>query len=219
MVQIYLQTNKWRGSKKNFSSGKASWTMIGDNETFYEYRLDVAKNRWNCEKGLKRTIPNLRLGYVHWVQKDNFLEVEDGSDWKEGSSMKWEISGDMKPTHPAALFVVMFTRSNKLRDEEIERSKRVYKRCGKLVLASAGPTLLCSGCASGNGKEQCIVCDQDCAGKKFQGKICKTCAPRKNFCIKCSDPLFGSKVEGFLCNSCGLGKQSDNCAKMVFTIK
>lgn len=105
-----------------------------------------------------------------------YIELEQGSDFKEGASTKWEISGtvscttalvisaivdysrcagDMPATHPIGLMVAMFSRaqskivvvlsvhSEELLDENIERSKRVYKRCGKLVLSTAGPTLLC----------------------------------------------------------------------------
>jgi hypothetical protein len=64
-------------------------------------------------------------------------------------------------------------------EETIERSRRVYKRCGKLVLTSAGTPLLCSICASDSSKDYCIVCDKDCTAQKYQGQICKTCAPRK----------------------------------------
>eukprot|EP01119_Soliformovum_irregulare_P011755 TRINITY_DN2979_c0_g1_i2.p3 TRINITY_DN2979_c0_g1~~TRINITY_DN2979_c0_g1_i2.p3 ORF type:complete len:114 (+),score=22.29 TRINITY_DN2979_c0_g1_i2:546-887(+) len=109
--------------------------------------------------------------------------------------------------------LAMYTRAQNLFDEATQRSKRTFKRCGKLVLSSAGPPMLCSRCSASATK--CIVCNGDCSSTKFQGKICKTCAPRKNFCIKCSDPLGDQKKEGYLCSSCGLGKSSDNCCKML----
>jgi len=194
-----------------------SWRFPHQKEDFYVFSWDETKKRWNCESGLKRTVPNLREAYVHWKVSGSFIQIEEGSDWKEGASTKWEVFGDMPATHPVVLIVAMFSRSQKLLDETIERSKRVYKRCGKLVLTSAGPTLLCNSCGS-SSSERCISCDADCSTTRFSGKICKSCMPRKNFCAKCADPLFGSKKEGFLCNNCGLGKSSDNCAKMVFTV-
>jgi len=181
------------------------------------FSWDSQNQRWNCKSGLRRTIPNLRISFVHWRVSGNIIEVEEGSDWKEGASIKFEVLGGMPSNCPIILFIAMYSRSQKLLDETIERSKRTYKRCGKLVLTSAGPTLLCNICAN-SSTDRCIVCDVDCGSTKFQGKICKTCGPRKNFCIKCSDPLFGSKKEGFLCSNCGLGKSSDNCAKMTFSV-
>jgi len=215
---------KWEGSSfistknvgpKGLWNGKSvSWRFQNQNEDFYVFSWDDSKKSWKCEVGLKRTIPNLRISYVHWKVNGSCLELEEGSDFKEGTSVKWEVFGDIPVTHPLVAMIAMFTRSQKLLDENIERSKRVYKRCGKLILSSAGPTLLCKNCAN-VANDRCIVCDGDCSSIKFPGKICKTCGPRKNFCIKCSDPLFGSKKEGFLCNSCGIGKTSDNCAKML----
>jgi hypothetical protein len=95
-------------------------------------------------------------------------------------------------------FFLNFISCVELLDDAIQRSKRRYKRCGKLVLASAGTTvvcetprannsagagtpLLCFNCAQQTpaNVHQCIVCDADCTSTKFQGKICKACAPRK----------------------------------------
>jgi len=202
----------WNGSNT------VTWRFPNDSEDFYVFSFDPSKKRWNCDSGFKRTVPNLRISYAHWIVNNGTIQLEEGSDFKEGASTKWDVLGDMPTIHPVALMIAMFSRAQKLLDENIERSKRVYKRCGKLVLTSAGPTLLCASCAN-SSSDRCIACDAECSGNKFPGKICKTCSPRKNFCIKCSDPLFGSKKEGYLCPSCGLGKTSDNCAKLVFSIQ
>jgi len=187
------------------------------NEFFYVYNWNASNQKFTNELGLARMQPLKFTSFVHWKMEKNLVKVEEGSDLKEGTPTSWEISGDIPL--PVALFVAMWTWSQKLVDEAIQRAKRQYKRCGKLVLQSAGTSILCTVCCSTGPQDYCIVCDKECGKEKFQGKICKTCAPRKNFCIKCGDATQGSKREGFLCRDCGLGKQVENCCKMTFTIK
>jgi len=236
---IYLwDGSAFRTSNENLGQGsfdgqRLQWsfpvkrvTFVNNNnsnkDSFYSYTWDEATSFQN-EFGIFRTEPIRYTSFVHWRFEKDIMSVAEGSDFKEGAATSWEVQGNVPP--PVVLFIAMFSRAEKLLEEVVQRSKRCYKRCGKLVLSSAGAPVLCAICASNNDDNStdfCICCDRPCTGNnnKFQGKICKTCAPRKAFCIKCADPVSGGTgKEGFLCSQCGLGKTSDNCCKMTFTIK
>jgi len=213
----FVPENK-AGPTGSVSGNKLTWKYPTQKELFYVYQMDETSGKFRNESGLMRVDPVIYTSFVHWKWDKKTIQVEDSSDMKEGTSTKWEIASDFPP--PVCLFIAMFNWSQKLMEDAIARSKRMYKRCGKLVLQSGGTTLLCNVCAPSGKPDLCIVCNKDCSNDKYQGKICKTCTPKKNYCAKCSDPLTkANQREGYLCIDCGLGKTGDNCAKMLYTIR
>ncbi len=77
-------------------------------------------------------------------------------------------------------FLSMFFTCLELLDELLIRAKRNYKRCGKICLARTDAPMLCPVCADLSSSQHfCIVCDKECTGTKFEGKLCKTCVTRK----------------------------------------
>jgi len=217
---------KWTGSElvnEGNQDGVATWDghrlewhfPLYSKEAFYTYNWDEGSQTWKNESGMLRSDPVQYTSFVHWVVEKDRISTVKGSDVKEGTSSSFEFLGDVPP--PVALLVAMHSRAQKLLEEAILRSKRSYKRCGKITLQGAAvtPVFLCKACDDGC----CLSCDKPLGAQKFSGKLCKTCAPRKNFCTRCADPLNGSTKEGFLCTSCGLGSASQNCCKMNFTIR
>jgi hypothetical protein len=192
-----------------FDGTKLDWKFPQTNDVFYSYFWEENKKCFRNEKGALRVNPVSYASFVHWKMNGDKLIAE--GDLKEGISNEWTISGDV-PT-PVALFVAMFTRSQKLLEEAIAKSKLRFTRCNKLVLTSAGPPLLCVSCQPNPSELKCICCTKPVT-EKFIGQICKSCAPRKNFCIHCDEPLRNGKSEAFLCRDCGLGSNSSNCCKM-----
>jgi len=211
----------WTGSEfvsENPELGFATWDgnrvewrfPFYQKHSFYSYVWNTESQTWKNENGMLRSHPIQYTTFVHWKLEEERLRTVDGSDFKEGTSSTWEALGDIPP--PVFLIVAMYSRAQKLLEEAIARSKRQYRRCGKVVLATdtVSSVFLCCNCNDGN----CIVCDRP--AQPFQGRLCKMCTSRKNFCVKCSDPLNGSRKQGFLCGDCGLGKANNNCCKMIF---
>jgi hypothetical protein len=202
-----------------FDGKKLEWKFPQQKEIFYSYNFIEKSNNifyFQNQSGMLRTNPVRYTSFVHWILDKNIMKIEEGCDQKEGTANFWEVMGDIPP--PVILFISMCTYSQKLLEDAIQRSKRQYKRCGKLVLQSTGTPMLCNKCIKSNG-DYCIVCDNECTNEKFYGKICKSCFPKKSFCAKCGDPFINKIMkEGFLCKNCGLGKLSNNCCKMIYTI-
>ena len=124
----------------------------------------------------------------------------------------------------------MFSRTQLLIENLIERRKRMYVRCGAFTPSQNCKPLLCVNCAPSG---ECLTCSNR-AGN-HEGRFCKGCAVRRvsgnyfvvlgantniflqNFCSKCGDSLGqGVKKEGFLCDACGVGSRSHNCCRMKF---
>lgn len=101
------------------------------------------------------------------------MKTEGGKDHPRGhSGDEWELGGSV-PSE-LAFFAVMFSRTQVLMENLIERRKRNYLRCDAFTPNDSVKPMLCINCAEGN---PCVVCHEPSKG--FGGRFCKNCAPRR----------------------------------------
>lgn len=182
---VYKVTYNWDG--KNFTLEDASvghggygdyqggvWKWFFPNESksvpFWEFKKEG--NRYVCtsiqykspltweenqEDGDNRKIHRVDGGQDH--PRDH-----SGDDWELGGSVPSEL----------AFFGVMFSRTQVLLENLIQRRMRDYQRCGAFTPSGNIVPFLCYNCAQG---DPCVVCSNPNAG--FEGRFCKSCGPRR----------------------------------------
>jgi hypothetical protein len=175
-----------------------------EEESFYRFEISSDETSLTC-KHISFGPSDLRV-----VRKNTTITIES-AEKVEGSEDTWEVIGDVPL--PVILYCVLYTKCGILYKKLIERRKRVYTRCGKVVLTAGTHPKLCATCAC----KGCFMCGDASASDLYPANCCKNCAPKaRGLCGKCGDPLKGSQVEGKLCKMCGLGSRQMNCARMVF---
>lgn len=91
---------------------------------------------------------------------------------KTNGGSLWEISGSTPLSF--AFFVIMFTRTQSILDNLIQRRKRNYHRCGAFTLNAANKPRLCTRCSQSSS---CVCCSSPHAS--IEARLCKNCAIRK----------------------------------------
>lgn len=140
------------------------------------------------------------------------MKMNENGHKIEGTDDDFEATGSVP--QPLVLFIALWTKSMRLFEKYEARRKRVYNRCGKVVLKLGINPKLCKSCAI---ETSCLCCSSTTSSLDFDANCCKNCAPKaRGLCGKCNDPLKGSKVQAKLCKSCGLGGRGKSCAKMIY---
>lgn len=74
---------------------------------------------------------------------------------------------------------------------------------------------LCSSCAFGSRKDECILCGRVTFGHGVMARLCSSCGfgSRSRECVRCGRSTFGHGVPAVLCRDCSFGDRKNRCVK------